>query len=252
LLTFPFSGGAPDATIGWTYSWLAPPLYGLCNIAILLIGFTLSRAGMASGIVSVIVLVLYYCIRGLRLIDGFADLSDGLSLALTRPTTTEKAWDAIRNPTRGSFGILWVGLLLLGQVASLQALMEQPIPTALALFAISGSSGSLALLSAHLSSPPYHPQSSYAVFGKALARPQRFWLAVGEILVLGWASCLIVFKSLGSFLMVPLILLFSILVGRTLISLVLAKLGALNGDSIGFISLLGEWMTLLILLMAVA
>ena len=100
--------------IGQSYPYIAIVLNGLVN------GFTISLLypllqKFEILILTVFLLFLYYLLRGIKLIDGYTDLSEGLSVINRNTKNIDEVWKIIRTPAKGSFGILWTVLLILFQ-----------------------------------------------------------------------------------------------------------------------------------------
>jgi cobalamin synthase len=236
--------------IGRFYFWLSP-LLGVVNNGIgLLAAYFLAFLGMDTSLAAMGLLVLFYLLRGLRYIDGYADLCDGISYRLTRQDEdAEKTWQIIRNPARGAFGFLWVGLLLISQWVLLYHLLNRSLTEMLTIYTLCAASGSLAMLTAHLGKPAYRTDSGFDLMGIQLSRPMQWFILLDAFVAAGiifWQTGFL--NQMGVWLVLFAIL-SGLVCGRVLRAIVLGTLEGMNGDFLGFVTLISETVTLFVLLL---
>lgn len=232
-------------TVGSYYPWVAPLMAGLTNALIVGMLFPFRQLGATIHFQALLLLTAFYSFRGLRLIDGYVDLAEGILLYLTQtPPSRDKAWATVRNPTKGVYGILSAVLLLAWQLVLYESLLRLDLLKVLPLFTLSGISGPLALSAAHLGPNRYLPDSAFSGFGEALGKAHRFLLTLTILVVLGFLLLLAVFPLSVSLGLLGVGAAMAIVTGLGLRILVLKTVSGLNGDLIGYVSLTGETVVL--------
>jgi adenosylcobinamide-GDP ribazoletransferase len=236
--------------IGRLYFCLSP-LLGVVNNGIgLLFAYSLVFLGVDTSLAAIGLLVLFYILRGLRHIDGYADLCDGISYRLTRQDeNAEKAWQIIRSPARGAFGFLWVGLLLIGQWVLSYHLLNRSLTEMLTIYVLCAASGSLAVLTAHLGKPTYRTDSGFDLMGIQLSRPIQWFILLDVFVVAGIIFWQTEFLNQIGVWLVLFAVLSGLVCGRVLRAIVLGLLKGMNGDFLGFVTLISETVTLFVLLL---
>ncbi len=181
-------------------------------------------------------LLLFYLIRGIRLIDAFCDLSEGLTYA--RGRNAENAWNVIRSPSNGAFAILWTGILLLIQFCAGVYLVVLPAEKAVGLTLASGALSAAGCVFCHVKGASYQPGSAFSPF-------LAFCRAGNQIKAFIAAGCCclpLFFFGSGSFPVRLAAFLFLIaaacLTSRLSGLLILRTLKGFNGDVLGFVSLM--------------
>ncbi len=248
LIPSPYSINLEE--IGRLYFWLSPLLGVVINGIGLIAAYSLIFLGVDTNLAAIVLLVLFYLLRGLRLIDGYADLCDGISYYFTRQDeNAEKAWQIIRSPARGAFGFLWVGLLLISQWVLSSHLLNRSLAEMLTIYILCAASGSLAVLTAHLGKPAYRIDSGFDLMGIQLSRPVPWFILLDVFVITGIIFWQTVFLSQIGVWLVLFTVLSGLFCGWILRAIVLGSLRGLNGDFIGFITLISETVTLFVLLL---
>jgi cobalamin synthase len=236
--------------IGRRFYWLSPLLAMMNNSIGLLVAYFLVALGLEINVAAIGLLVLFYLLHGLRSIDGFADLCDGITYRLTRQDEeAEKAWQIIRSPARGAFGFLWVGILLISQWVLFTYLIDRSLAEMLTIFALSTAAGSFAVLTAHLGKPAYRTDSGFDLMGIQLSRPVPWFFLLDAFVIAGiifWQTGFLYEKGVW---LVLLAVLSGLVCGRSMRAFVLGTLKGLNGDFLGFMTLISETITLFVLLL---
>ena len=185
-------------------------------------------------------ITVFYLVRGVRLIDGFADLSEGLWLGLGRRAPRDAVWAAIRSPANGAYGILSVGLVIIWQVALYLTLVALPSARMLTVLTVAGACGPLAVVAAHTGGNRYRLDSAFHGFGASLGRPIALALALPAIAFAGWAIHWAAWTPAPAARMAAAQILGAVAAGVATRALTLRAAGAFNGDVIGFCTLAGE------------
>jgi cobalamin synthase len=233
--------------LGQSYPYIAILLNGAINSLALLLLYPLLQKFEIS-FLSIFLLFLYYLLRGLKLIDGYTDLSEGLSLTHRHTKSVDEIWQVIRNSSNGAFGILWTVLLILFQFTLFKSLLTKPFFISIILFSMCGSASSLSVLVSHIGKNNYRADSDFWVFAEEIKRYKSFFISLIIFLFSYFIVLNIIYplNTVIAFLTVTSIA--AIAIGGFLRVFIKKALKNFNGDFIGFNILVSETLLLLILI----
>lgn len=235
-------------TVGSLYPWTAPFIVGLANGSMIAFLYFFVLMQISIPLQAILLLTIFYGFRGLRLIDGYVDLGEGILSFITRFPPRDKVWEVIRNPTKGAYGILSAILLLAWQFMIYQLLLHLGFVKLLVVFILSGASGSLALSAAHLGTNQYLPDSAFMAFGEALRGTGRFVLTLVIFVISSFLLLTTAFPIYGNLGLLSAVTVVAIITGICLRKLVLKTVAGLNGDFIGYVLLVSEVIVLFVVI----
>ena len=213
---------------------IAAPLVGVaCGALYGCIGIGAMRVGLTSLVSAALTMTAFSLIRGVRLIDGFCDLSEGLSYAAFRNGDRERVWHIIRSPQNGSFAILWTCVVFILQLSALEALLRNGAWRTIGIFAACGAFSEASAVFVHGRSIFYREDSTFSPFGYLKSKSAQFLCLLGC-----GVCCSGIFLLLRSVsLLILLLLAATIGASRLLEAIIFKRLGSYNGDVFGFVPL---------------
>ena len=227
----------------------APIVFGLCNAVTAAVLVLLRIATGSPLTAAALALVIYYLLKGVRLIDGYVDCAEGVTMAASRNVDHETIWNAIRSPGNGAFGILWVGLLVIVQFSLFHALSAQTVKESIAIFSLCAVLSSHALVSAHWGKQSYMQDSRFVSFGRRLDK-KSFFLSLVISLAFSFLLILMIYPLVESVIIACAAVVFSSLMGFLLKLLLHKTIVHYNGDIIGAVLLVAENMALIAIVAA--
>lgn len=178
---------------------------------------------------------VFYLIRGIRLFDGFCDMSEGLSYA--RQRGAETAWDVIHSHSNGAFAILWALILMLGQFSTGAWLVSMPLAEGILPAFACGALSAAGIVFCHTKKTKYNPGSAFLPFLSFCDTGKQIRAAV----VSGCCTLPLLLCSNSAvwfhLLIFVLLIMTTILSSRFLGWLIMHELKGFNGDVFGFVSL---------------
>lgn len=226
--------------MGKCYPWISGIAGGLANAATTLILLPFLYLGAGHEIRSVALLTAYYLVRGIKLIDGYIDLSEGISYAAMRSKEKQDVWKVVRSPGSGSFGIVWGVILIVWQLALFKVLMNYGFGVVVGSLGLAGCLSGLALSLFHFRCNRYHPQSGFKFFGERIGELKAVLINLLISSGLAWLFLIALFPAYTALKLYALALISVLVIAFTLRLIVLKVLGAFNGDVIGFVVLICE------------
>ena len=223
------------ADISRIYANLAPPVCGIASALAGVAGLLLLRLCGIPLLSAAVTLLIFYLLRGIKLIDGFCDLTEGLTYSVYR--NKEKAWDVIHSQSNGSFAILWTALMLLVQCGSVVGLQTLSIRETIALFFACGALSAESVVFAHTKKTAYNEGTAFSPF--------RIFTRIGQQLT-GAAVCIVcciplLFLGSGELYLragaCAAICLATFVFSKLSGIYVIRRLGAVNGDLFGCLPL---------------
>ncbi|MEE4378929.1 MAG: adenosylcobinamide-GDP ribazoletransferase [Candidatus Competibacteraceae bacterium] len=201
----------------WGRSVLYFPLVGLVIGATLVTLYAVLHQLLDSGVLAVLLLVVWTLATGGLHLDGLADAADAWIGGFG---DREKTLTIMKDPRSGPIAIVVVVLVLLTKFAALQAVVEDDVWGALLWAPVLGRAGILLML---ITTPYVRPEGVATAHAEYLPRLacKRLLIIIG-VLVLGW------WTGQGLVLLVLLGVGFLALRG-----LLLQRLGGATGDTLG-------------------
>jgi adenosylcobinamide-GDP ribazoletransferase len=222
ILPIPFRDLPSAGEVARSRVWY--PVVGLCLGLLLGILCGVATAFWPWPVAAFVLLAVWVGITGALHLDGFADLCDGLFGG----NTPHERLTIMKDPRHGSFGVVGIGLVMLGKFAALASLMEGPSAyrTAWAVAAAVAWGRAMVLIMA--ASAPY-PRSEGT--GKASVRATRWPEAVAFAAVTG--GLLILMHPRPDFAVSGLALLCGFWIVLGLRRICEKLLGGVTGDCLG-------------------
>ncbi len=231
---------APVGTAARHYAALAPPLSAAASGVAVLLLYPVAQASAPAPIQAVLLVTFFYLLRGVRLIDGFVDLGEGLWLGLGRRASHELVWAAMRSPANGAYGILSGGLLLAWHIALCLSLVTLPFVRLLSVVVVAGGCGPLAVVAAHAGRNRYRADSEFGSFADCLGPPFVLTFVWAGVVAGGWAILAAAWPAAWAAGIVAAQTLAALVTGVATRAMTLRASGAFNGDVIGFATLAGD------------
>lgn len=238
-----FRWGKTEDVMGRDRFFLVRMLYPVCGPVLCAaacalagaLGIGLDRLWGHRLLSAAVSVLAFYLIRGIRLFDGFCDLSEGLSYA--RHRSSEKAWDVIHSHSNGAFAILWAAVLLLLQFSVYNDLVAMPVMEGISLFFACGALSAAGVVFCHTGKTQYHPGTAFYPFQSFCNIREHVTTAVVCVCcclpLFFFGSGPLWFGAAACVLLIAAAVLSARLTGR----LIMRYLQGFNGDVFGFVPL---------------
>jgi len=221
--------------IGSHYWWFIPLFESVVYLLITLLCIAVNYVLVSPFLSAAIFIAFDHCLHGLRRLDGFADLSEGIFYKLMNPgIKTDDVWPVVRSPGIGVFGTAVIVIYLLLQWNLLSEAMRLGNREFLLTVMLTALMTKVSLIAAVTAPGKFRKKSIFDMMAGEMAKPGKIFLTGVTTLLLAALIIIAAMQGTGYLMMLPLLFILAAAAGLWARVVILKLLKMLNGDIIGF------------------